>query len=346
MPDFHQPGPVISLPLIRDGDGAALERDIADWAVQRPLALLLPCHVRDLESPALAGIMHTIAGIPWISRILLGLDGADAAQARRAAEICAPAGARCEVIWHGPGESQGNGLNLARLAEKLTRYPDIFAAAMHDCDVRTYSRGFLARLCWPVLHPVAGMVACKGYYARATDKLHGRVFRLMFQPLLRAAVEVLGPLPWLQFLQSLRYPLSGELCLRTDVLRQLSFDSGWGVEIMLLHGLFQSAASGTICQAELCPSYDHKHQEPADLARMAHSVAGTFLRTLPMESPAAIISAFEACVQRALREAELTASMNDLAFDPNAESALANQFTLAIIEASHLTPPGASAELP
>ena len=45
----------------------------------------------------------------------------------------------------------------------------------------------LARLCYPVAHPSLGFDFCKGYYARVTEKLNGRVMRLLITPRLRAS---------------------------------------------------------------------------------------------------------------------------------------------------------------
>ena len=62
----------------------------------------------------------------------------------------------------------------------------------HDCDILNYSRQFLARLCYPVVNPNLDFEFCKGYYARVTDRLHGRVTRLFMTPLIRA-LEDLAP---------------------------------------------------------------------------------------------------------------------------------------------------------
>ena len=61
--------------------------------------------------------------------------------------------------------------------------------ALHDCDVATYDRDLLARLCYPVAHPNIGFGFCKGYYSRVTDQMHGRVTRIFVTPLIRALKE-------------------------------------------------------------------------------------------------------------------------------------------------------------
>ena len=83
--------------------------------------------------------------------------------------------------------------------------------AVHDCDIITYSRELLARLCYPVAHPSLGFDFCKGYYARVSDQLNGRVMRLMITPLIRALKSILGAHPFLVYMDTFRYPLAGEI---------------------------------------------------------------------------------------------------------------------------------------
>jgi glucosyl-3-phosphoglycerate synthase len=48
------------------------------------------------------------------------------------------------------------------------------AIALHDCDILTYERSLLARLIYPVAHPIFGYEFCKGYYPRVSDnKING-----------------------------------------------------------------------------------------------------------------------------------------------------------------------------
>lgn len=327
MPDLLQPGSVLSLPLLHSA-GAKLEADLVAWTRDRPLTLLLPCHVRDLESPALAGIIATLAGVPWLARIVVGLDGADQSQHAAAMEKFRPLGARCTVLRH--DTPPGKGRNLQTCAAHALHDANVFAVAMHDCDIASYSREFLARLCWPVLHPDAGLLACKGYYARSAGGLHGRVFRLLFQPLLRAWSE-LAPSAWCDFLQSLRYPLAGELCVRAALVPRLEWDPGWGVEVKLLHSLHSIAGPDQLCQAELCPSYDHKHQAPRDLVLMAGEVARALRDTMPVPAPPGLRTVCERHTARALRDSALTAAANGLPHDETSELVLIRDFLAAAL---------------
>jgi len=98
-------------------------------------------------------------------------------------------------------------LAVFRISARLRRLPKVIA--IHDCDIRDYDRELLARLIYPVVHPNLGFECCKGYYARVSTRLHGRVSRLFFTPLIRAIQDMMAQVPYLKFLDSFRYALAG-----------------------------------------------------------------------------------------------------------------------------------------
>ena len=106
--------------------------------------------------------------------------------------------------------------------------------ALHDCDIVNYDRRMLARLCYPVVHPHLEFEFCKGFYARVTDRMHGRVTRLFMTPLIRSMEGMAPGAPFLQFLDSFRYPLAGEFAMDISILpsqpgsRGLGPRSRWG----------------------------------------------------------------------------------------------------------------------
>src|SRR5947207_8520593 len=92
--------------------------------------------------------------------------------------------------------------------------------ALHDCDILTYDRELLARLVFPLASPSMDYEFCKGFYARVSERLYGRVTRLLVTPLIRALQKILGrEVPLLVFLDSFRYPLSGEFSMLADLAR-------------------------------------------------------------------------------------------------------------------------------
>ena len=106
--------------------------------------------------------------------------------------------------------------------------------AVHDCDITTYDRELLARLCYPVVHPSLGFEFAKGYYARVTDRMNGRVTRLFMTPLLRSLQVVVGRHPLLVYLDSFRYALAGEFAMKADLARVNRIPSDWGLEVGML----------------------------------------------------------------------------------------------------------------
>jgi glucosyl-3-phosphoglycerate synthase len=184
--------------------------------------------------------------------------------------------------------------------------------ALHDCDILTYDREFLARLCYPVAHPALGFDFCKGYYARLTDRLNGRVMRLFITPLLRALKTILGLHPFLVYMDTFRYPLAGEVALDTDLVRRVRIPHDWALEIGMLAEVFRNTAPRAICQAELANNYDHKHQElsPRDpdkgLNKMACDIVNSFFRRMAAEGIKLDSGLFDTLLSAYSRQAEDT----------------------------------------
>ena len=161
-----------------------------------------------------------------------------------------------------------------------------YVIALHDCDILSYTRNLLNRLVYPTVMTALDYEFCKGYYSRVTERMHGRVTRLMVTPLIGSLITMLGHLPILQYFRSFRYPLAGEFSMVSDLARVNRIPSDWGLEVGVLAEVFRNCSLNRICQVELCPNYDHKHQElsPEDpgrgLNKMAVDVCSTIFRIL------------------------------------------------------------------
>ena len=160
---------------------------------------------------------------------------------------------------------------------------------LHDCDILTYNRDLLARLLYPVANPRFNYEFSKGYYARvASDKLNGRVSRLLVTPLIKALQQVTGPNhnEYLEYMNSFRYPLAGEFSFRRDVLNDLRIPSDWGLEIGVLSEMHRNYSHNRICQVDIAKTYDHKHQDlsfdnqAAGLSKMSIDIAKALFRKL------------------------------------------------------------------
>jgi glucosyl-3-phosphoglycerate synthase len=219
--------------------------------------------------------------------------------------------------------------------------------ASHDCDILTYDRELLARLCYPVANDRLGFDFCKGYAARFTSQLNGRVMRLLFTPLIRSLESIIGHHPFLSYMDTFRYPLAGEICVDLDVVRRARMPSDWGVEVGMLAEVFRVTSQKAICQVEIAERFDHKHQElsagnPAKgLNKMATDIALRIFRTMAAEGIRLDSGLFDSLQSAYLRKAEDTirfysadADINGLAFDRHQEELAVATFVKSIRNAA------------
>jgi glucosyl-3-phosphoglycerate synthase len=241
----------------------------------------------------------------------------------------------------GKGRSTWMGFGYVLASEKSE------VIVLHDCDIINYDREFLARLCYPVVNPNLGYEFCKGYYARVTNKMHGRVTRLFLTPLLHSLERLLGYLPFLVYLDSFRYPLAGEFSMITDLARINRIPWDWGLEVGVLSEVFRNCSLRRVCQVDLTENYEHKHQElsPDDpskgLLRMSIDIGKNLFRNLASEGIDLSDSLLKTLRATYLRTAQETitkyhddAAINGLDFDRHEEGVAVETFTKGIELAS------------
>jgi glucosyl-3-phosphoglycerate synthase len=359
MSDFHQSGLITTLHRLSTSNLGRLEAELKQYTRERPVSLVLPCLYTEIEGPGLRGIIDVLREVPYLSHVIVSVSGT-----QKLDEFLAVRRFLREVpdlicVW-------GSGPTIAELFEQLARAGldpgpdgkgravwiaagyalargDTHALAVHDCDVLTYDRELLARLCYPVVHPNLDYEFSKGYYGRATDRLHGRVTRAFVTPLLRALKKTLGALPLLEFLDEFRYPLAGEFAMTSQLARQIRIPSDWGLEVGLLAEVFRNAALHRVCQVEICDNYDHKHQELSaedpqrGLHRMVIDIATSLFRNLAsvgVQFDSGFLNTLGAAY---LRHAQDTVSkyadearINGLLFDPHAEELMVETFAAGL----------------
>lgn len=364
MADFYQSGVITTLHRL-SGDGVErLERELLAYSHQRPVALVLPCLFSELRGEGLKGIVDVLRGVPYLRQLVVSIDGtrdrSDYEEMRRFWDgVRLLDGGTPTFLWSSgprvaslferlraegldPGEGgKGRGTWLAYgyvLATDVSR-----VIAVHDCDIRTYSRELLARLCYPTANPNLHYEFAKGYYARVSDRLYGRVTRLFVGPLLRAMKAVLGSLPLLDFLDSFRYPLAGECSMTADQARMNRIPADWGLEVGMLSEVYRNCSLKRICQVELVENYDHKHQDLSEndasrgLHRMVADIAASLIRNLAsygVEFEAGflntIIAAYVRTAQDAIASYSNDAKLNGLHFDRHAEEVAVETFSGAL----------------
>lgn len=360
MTDFQQRGPITTLPRLTDLDGTRREQELCVLARTCPVALIIPCLVTEMDQPALAGMVAELACVPYLDTVLISLDRADEDGYRRAKEYFKPLRQRTVILWNDspgltelrdsveqqagplpPGKGRAVWMAIGHtLAERRAR-----VIAFHDADVVNYHRSLLSNLVFPLLNPLLGFNFSKGYYARFTDRLHGRVTRLLLRPVLQAFGDVVKRHPYLSYLAAFRYPLSGELALESDLLRWIRIPGDWGLEVGLLFEVLRQRSPRRICQVDIADSFEHKHQSlsPDDatkgLHRMATDIVKHLLRTLsaagvvlPEGSFKSMRVAYQRYAEDAVADYYAVAAFNGLVFDRHAEEEAIAMFSTALAE--------------
>lgn len=359
MADFYQTGMVATLHRLVESGHERLEQELMAYAAQRPVALVLPALFSEFEGQAMPHIIEQLQEVRYLRQVILTLARADEAQFAQARRCLAGLPAEVRVIWNdGPrieslymklrrnnlpvgNDGKGRSCWLAYGYVLASRKSDVIA--LHDCDILTYDRELLARLIYPVANPNINFEFCKGFYARVTDRMHGRVTRLLVTPLLRSLQKILGPMPLLQFLDSFRYPLAGEFAMMADLARANRIPGDWGLEIGVLAEIFRNCAVKRVCQSEICRNYDHKHQallpdNPGQgLMKMAIDIAKTLFRTLSSEGAVFSSGVFRSLETIYIRTAEDTitryhadALIDGLGFDRHEEEVAVETFAKSI----------------
>lgn len=362
MSDFYQTGVVSTLHRLGPSTPdrvEKLEAQLKKYSRTMPVGLLLPCLYSELDTPSMPRILDQLKGVKYLKEIVIALGKTDRAGFDRAREFFAPLPQEKKILWiesprieplfkrleeNGiPTGQYGKGRSVWITFGYFIANEKSKVIALHDCDILTYDRELLARLCYPVSNPGLGYEYAKGYYARYTDRFHGRVTRLYFTPLVRTLLKMVGYHPFLVYLDSFRYPLAGEFALSVDLARNVRIPSDWGLEVGFLGEVFRNCNTRHICEVDLCEVYDHKHQplsmeDPgAGLMRMATDIAKSLLRTLAAEG-IVLSDAFVRTLRVSyLRMAQDTikkynddAAINGLAFDRHAETTAVEGFAKAI----------------
>ncbi|WP_420590353.1 glycosyl transferase [Bacterioplanoides sp.] len=303
MADFYQNGIITNLHNLTDRPLEDLEKELMSFSRVRPMSLVLPSLYSELEGPALDNIIQEICQVPYLNEIVIGLDRASEQQYHHAQEFFGRLPQHHRILWNdGPRlkkldsllqeeglapKELGKGRNVWYCYGYVLASGRAESVALHDCDIVTYDRSLLARLIYPVANPGFNYEFAKGYYARiAQQKMNGRVSRLLVTPLLRALKKVYGSLDFLEYLDSFRYPLSGEFSMRADVLNDIRIPSDWGLEIGVLSEMKRNYSTNRICQVDIADVYDHKHQPlseedaNAGLSKMSIDICKAIFRKL------------------------------------------------------------------
>ena len=368
MADFFQNGVIATLHDLGRRTTADLEQDLKVWGDERPMSLVIPCLVSDLDGSALERILDELAAVPYLEEVVVGLDQAHAEDFARARSLFSRLPQRHRILWNDgprlqalqaeladhdlPPGPPGKGRNVWSCLGYFLAAGRGEIVALHDADIRNYDRSLPARLLTPIAHPSRRFGFAKGYYHRISreagsdNHLYGRVTRLFVTPLVRALAVTLGDRRYLNYLDSFRYPLAGECAMSIDVAETLRVPSDWGFEIGVLAEVYRRLPAGRICQVEMSGAYDHKHRDlspynpDSGLHRMSVDIARAVYRTLATSGVVLTAEGFrslEAAYDRTAIDLvdryEADAVFNGLAFDRHAEEAAIQTFAGAVVRA-------------
>lgn len=303
MSDFMQNGAITTLHRLGDRPLEDLEQELHGFAQVRPMTLVLPSLFSELEGPALPRIVKDLAKASYLEEIVIGLDQADAGQFEHARRFFDELPQKKRILWQdGPRlraldaelasrglapPNPGKGRNVWYCFGYTLAAQNGGCVGLHDCDIVTYDRSIPARLFYPIANPASDFKFSKGYYSRiGGNRLGGRVTRLFVTPLIRSLRMMIGADPYLEFLDSFRYPLSGEFAMRNDVIESIRIPNDWGLEVGVLSEVYRNVHRSQVCQVDIAEVYDHKHQtlSPEDtgagLSRMSLEIGKSVYRKL------------------------------------------------------------------
>lgn len=364
MSDFFQNGVIASFHKLGKADLRRLERELRHFSKINPIALILPSLYREFSRGTLSKIMNEVKRARYLDQIVLSLDKATQAQFKKVKNYFTSI-KKLTIIWNdgprmkklyklleennlSPGlEGKGRAVWVSLGYVSARRKSRVIA--VHDCDIENYDRLLLARLCYPVATPHSEYEFCKGYYSRVTNRMYGRATRLFFTPFIRALETMLGHLPFLVYMDSFRYALSGEIAMRRDLALALSIPSDWGLEVATLAEVYRNVALNRICQVDIADTYEHKHQRlladdsSRGILKMTVDIAKSIFRRLALEGVQfsegffkSLSSIYLKIAQETIIRYETEAAINGLRFDRHSESLCVEAFVEGIKRAGQI----------
>lgn len=339
-----------------------MEAELAKYSRHTGMSLILPALISEFERPAMRKIVNQLREARYYNNIVVAIGRATRKQVQEAAVFFRGFRSPVTILWVEdprvqevfreldragmPARVDGKGRTCWLSMGYLLAEGQADVIALHDCDIVNYSREIPAALCYPLAHPQMDFDFCKGYYARISEKLHGRVTRLFLAPLLESLREHTADSPFLAFLREFRYPLAGEFAMKTPLARQVRIPADWGLEVGVLSEVFKHSGASRSCQADIADNYDHKHQELSakdsskGLRRMTFDIAGAMIRgmerhglSLPADVLRRVANGYPDHAGAKVRQYEADALMNGLTYDRMEEIGAVNSFSDSLHEA-------------
>lgn len=294
-----------------------------DWPARRLLrvkgdsrvSVVLPARNEEATVGAIVSTIreHLIDRVPLVDELIV----VDSRSTDRTAQVARAAGAEVvsqDAMTRGLPRLTGKGDAL--WAGLAAAEGDV--VAFIDADLRDFRPHFVTGLLGPLLtDPSVDFV--KGFYHRplvGTTSVEtdggGRVTELMARPLLNLFWPELAG-----FVQ----PLAGEYAGRREVLEQVPFVSGYGVETAMLIDLLELVGLDALAQVDL-GERKHRHQDTAALGRMSAQIMLTAWSRLqrrgwasPGSDPSALLTQFRRGGTEALPNLDREIVVNDVSIE-------------------------------
>jgi len=336
---------------------------VSEASSYRPVSVVIPMLYKEIKSDSLGNIKKGLNKCKFLKEIIIPLAAKNEKEFRHVKRFFSDLKIPHFVMWcDGPKieklltELQSDGIDLLQykgkgrdvwLALGIASIRS-YAIALHDADIKIYNEMIPIKLLYPIVHPELNFKFNKGYYARIDSQkniMYGRVFRLFLHPILKALNEERRyELNFVKFLDSFRYPISGEFALTSDLALDVDIPGNWGLEIGIMAEMYRNVIMKRICQTDL-GFYDHKHQaigsKDEGIIKMSADILETLLRILIEQDHIEVSEEFLLSIrvlyhrfaQDSIRKYHADAHFNSINYDRHSEEILVEEFSRQIMDA-------------
>jgi len=342
-------------------DTDSMKSRLRDLSAKYPAGVIIPLLGSELETPALRQTIQELNKCDYLQKVFIALSAVDDKNYEDALRMARTSKVPCEIVWCNKPEVEAVLKELKKKGLDVTRHVgkgkdlwiavgiaslELYAFALNDGDIMSYSESLPTKLLYPVIEPKLDFFFAKGYYARVNvekRKMYARIYRLFINPLLEALQEKLpNGSEFIRYLQSFSYPLSGEIAIYSDLALNLRIPSDWGLEIGMLAELFRNVSYKRVFEVDL-GFYEHKHKgmTKGGLLKTAEDSLVTLLRTLAETDGLDVSEPFllslqvlyKRIAQDRIRQYNADALCNSLDYDRHEEESSVDSLSKAIMNA-------------
>lgn len=311
------------------------------------IVMVIPCSVHHLKNYLILDLLNKLKLITYLTEIVVVINGIPSAATEQVLALKA-LDARITILLESGQDTHLLSDYLAIKSKPLSgkgfalwlgyfyilqKYEKRVLIATLDADLKNFTPALLLKLLFPLVHCAAEFN--KGYYVRySQNKLDGRLTRLLLFPLLQAMRRQTDLTGLLDFLIEFRYPLSGEMAISSDLLRNLNLRTAWSYDLSLLTQIYEYATISSIYQTEISNNHQHQHRDSASdgdhgLQVVAVDIIDYLCGLYPFDFKQ-LATDYLSIASRFIDQYQLLAAFNGLNFSVEAEKELARRLGLLI----------------